>query len=108
MVPNPSRRVNIPGRVEGHTLRRQLGDAEGQVEALAAVEAGVAHRLVAVVEVGVEDLLGAAEALGDVVAGELDVHAAGPGALGPVGGEEAGDLARGWRRGGGSCGRRRR
>ena len=58
----------------------QLGDPEGQVERLAAVEAGVAHRLVAGVEVGVEDLLGAAEALGDVVAGELDVHAARPGA----------------------------
>ena len=64
------------------SVAEQLGDAEGEVERLAAVEAGVAHRLVAVVELGVEDLLGAAEALGDVVAGQLDVDAAGPGALG--------------------------
>ena len=48
-----------------------LGDPEGQVERLAAVEPGVAHRLVAGVEVGVEDLVGPAQALGHVVAGEL-------------------------------------
>ena len=39
------------------------------------------------------DLVGAAEALGDVVAGELDVDAARPGALGAVRPDEAGDLA---------------
>ena len=88
-----SRRVDIrPGDAWRAQSREELGDPEGEVEGLAGVEAGVAHRLVAVVEVGVEDLLGAAEALGDVVAGELDVDAARPGALGPVGGEEAGDL----------------
>ena len=110
-APKPeSGRSTFPLDIGARARQRleQLGHPEGQVEALAAVEAGVAHRLVAVVEVGVEDLLGAAEALGDVVAGELDVHAAGPGALGPVGGEEAGDLARARRRGGGSCGRPRR
>ena len=36
-----------------------------------------------------EDVLDPAEALGDVVAGQLDVHAAGPGALRAVDGEEA-------------------
>ena len=80
--------------------RRQSGvpvissaTSEGEVEALAAVEARVAHRLVAVVEVGVGHRVGAAEALGDVLAGELDVDAAGPRALGAVGAHEAGDLA---------------
>ena len=41
----------------------------------------------------VEHLLGAAEALGDVLAGQLDVHAAGPHAGGLAGGEEAAQLA---------------
>ena len=50
----------------GRCVRIELGDAEREVEALAAVEPRVAHRLVAVVELGVEDLVGAAEALGDV------------------------------------------
>src|SRR5581483_12357898 len=57
---------------------QQLGDLEGEVQALTGVEAGVAHRLVAVVEVGVAELVGTAEALRDVVARELDVHAARP------------------------------
>jgi hypothetical protein len=42
--------------------------------------------------VAVEDLLGAAEALGHVVAGELDVDPARDGALGPVDGEEGAQL----------------
>jgi cellulose synthase (UDP-forming) len=71
---------------------QELGDPEGEVERLAGVEPGVAHGLVAGAQVGVEDLLGAAEALGDVVAGELDVHPAGPGADGLVCPEEPGDL----------------
>ena len=83
----------------------QLGDPERQVEALAGVQPGVAHRLVAVVEVGVGHGVGAAEALGDVLAGQLDVDAARPRALGPVGPDEPGDLARRCRRSGGSCGR---
>src|SRR2546423_1184120 len=40
-----------------------------------------------------EALLGAAQALGDVVAGELDVDPARPRSLGPVDREEARDLA---------------
>ena len=71
----------------------QLGRAEREVERLATVEPRVAHRLVAVVEVAVGDLVGAAEAFGDVLAGELDVDAARPRALGPVGTDEAVDLA---------------
>ena len=46
------------------------GHLERQIEALAGVEPRVAHRLVAIVELAVEDLVGAADALGDVVAGE--------------------------------------
>src|SRR4051794_19000194 len=74
-------------------LAQQLGHAEGQIEALAGVQAGIAHGLVALAQVVVEDLLGAAEALGDVLPGQLHVDAAGPGPLGPVGPEEPGDLA---------------
>src|SRR6185437_8269746 len=70
----------------------QVGDAEGEVEGLAAVEAGIACRLVAVAQVTLSDTLAAAGALGDVVAGELDVDAAGVGAKGPVHFEEPGDL----------------
>ena len=73
-----------------------------------ALRRGIAHRLVAVVEVGVRQPVGAAEALGDVLAGQLDVDAARPRALGPVGPHEAGDLAARRRRSGGSCGRTRR
>ena len=49
----PSDRTN---RGRGSAGPEQLGDLEGQVERLAAVEPGVAHRLVAVVEVAVEEL----------------------------------------------------
>ena len=56
----------------------ELGDAEGEVERLPPVQARVAERLVAVVELLLEHGLGAAEALGDVLAGELDVDAARP------------------------------
>ena len=48
--------------------------------------------LVALVQVGLDDLVAAADALGDVVAGELDVDAAGVGAEGAVDLEEARDL----------------
>ena len=72
------RRSVEPGRVAG---TQQLGGAEREVERLAAVEPGIAHRLVALRQVLVEDLVAAAQALGDVVARELDVHAAGPRAL---------------------------
>jgi hypothetical protein len=70
----------------------QVGDAEGEVEGLAAVEAGIARGLVAVAQVALGDVVAAAEALGDVVAGELDVDAAGVGAQRAVHLEEPGDL----------------
>src|SRR5947207_1450215 len=71
---------------------QQLGHPEGEVERLAGVQAGVAHGLVAVLEVVGEHLVGPAEALGHVLPGELHVDAAGPRSLGPVDGEVAPDL----------------
>ena len=84
---------------------QQVGDLEGQVERLAGVEPGVAGGGVAQLQLVLEDLVGAAQALGDVVAGQLDVHAARPGPFGPAGGEELPDLGRARGRNGGSCGR---
>src|SRR5262245_60667862 len=46
----------------------ELGEAEREIEALTPVQPRVADRLVAVVEIVVGDRVGAAEALGDVVA----------------------------------------
>mgnify|MGYP002809388016 CR=1 FL=1 len=63
----------------------ELGDSECQVDALPSVEAWVADGLVAAVQVGVNQFVAAAEAFGDVFAGQFDVDAAGPGALGAVG-----------------------
>ena len=57
-----------------------LGDQEGQLQRLVAVEPRVAQRLVAVDQVGLDQVVAAADALGDVVAGQLHVHAARPGA----------------------------
>src|SRR4051794_1201776 len=68
---------------------QHLRDQEGQLQGLAGVQPGVAGGLVPAVEVLVADLHGAAEALGDVLAGQLDVDAARPGAQRPVDVEEA-------------------
>src|SRR6266568_6938808 len=67
----------------------QAGDAEGQVQGLAAVEPRVTRRLVAAGQVGLGDVVAAAYAFGDVIAGELNVDAAGVGAERPVHLEEA-------------------
>ena len=56
----------------------ELGDPEREVEGLAGVEARVAAGLVAVLELVALEIVAAAEAFGDVVAGQLDVHAARP------------------------------
>jgi hypothetical protein len=56
---------------------RHLGDEEGHLQALPAVEAGVAAGLVGLGEVGLGEILGAAGALGDGFSipelGELEV-----------------------------------
>src|SRR5687767_10976537 len=62
----------------------ELGEAEGEVEALATVQPRVADRLVPIVEVVIGHRIGTPETLGHVVSRELDVDAAGPCALGPV------------------------
>ncbi|MCO5546650.1 hypothetical protein L7F22_000084 [Adiantum nelumboides] len=56
---------------------QHLRDEERQLQALLGVQPRVAGRLVAAGEVGVGDPLRTAEALGDVLAGDLDVDAAG-------------------------------
>src|SRR3712207_9072807 len=73
-------------------LAEHLRDEEGELEGLDPVEPRVADRLVAVGQAGLVDLLATADALGDVVTGELDVHASRPGAEGAVDVEEALDL----------------
>src|SRR5919202_1230126 len=90
------RRVPPRGRewwgAGGPSGTQHLRDQEGQLQRLAGVQPGVAGGLVPAVEVLVADVHGAAEALGDVLAGQLDVDAARPGAQGPVDVEEAEDL----------------
>src|SRR5215207_401278 len=70
----------------------QRGDHEGEVQRLAAIEPGVARRFVAVVQIVLDYLVAPADALGHVVAGELDVDAPRMGAEPAVHLEEAGDL----------------
>ena len=64
------------GRRELLAAAELLGHEERELERLHVVQARVAQRLVARREGRLVDVLGAAEALGDVVAGELDVDAA--------------------------------
>lgn len=56
------------------------GDAQGEFEGLLVVEARVDGGAVVAVEVGGDEVSRAADALGDVLAGQLDVHAAEAGA----------------------------
>src|SRR4051794_26043013 len=79
--------VGWVGAAESAT--QHLRDEEGELQGLPGVQPRVAGALVAAVEVLVADLHGPAEALGDVLTGQLDVDAAGPRAQGPVDVEEA-------------------
>src|SRR3712207_4796113 len=76
-------------RSTNDSATEHLRDQERQLQRLAGVQPRVAGGLVAAVEVLVADLHGPAEALGDVLTGELDVDAPGPGAQRPVHVEEA-------------------
>src|SRR4051794_22479562 len=67
----------------------ELGHPERQIEGLPAIEARVARRLVTQRKILFRDLVPAADALGDVVAGELDVDSARVRAQGVVNLEEA-------------------
>ena len=71
----------------------EFGDPECQVDALSSVQARVANGFVAAAQVGINQFVAAAKALGDVFAGQLDVDAAGPGAFGAVGTNKAADFA---------------
>src|SRR5947208_6139141 len=69
-------------------LLEQLRDQEGHIDGLLGIEAGITDRVVAVVEILVGDGTGAADTLGDVLTGHLQMHAAGVGAFGGVDREE--------------------
>src|SRR4051812_6655366 len=66
-------------RSANRSATQHLRDEERQLQGLLRVEPRVARGLIPVGEVLVDDRLGAAEAFGDVLAGELDVQAAGVG-----------------------------
>ena len=73
-------------------LSHQLGHAKCEVERLPCVEARVAEALVAGRQLFLEHGGRAAQALGHVLAGELEVDAAGPDVLFATDGEERDDL----------------
>src|SRR5882757_3164368 len=72
----------------GAFLLEQLRDQESHVDGLLGIEAGIADRVIAVVEIFVGDRTGAADTFGDVLTGHLQMHAAGMGAFRGVDGEE--------------------
>ena len=76
----------------GAAALQLLGDQERQLQRLFRVQPRVAEGLVALGQVRLGQPVRAADALGDVLAGHLDVHAARPGALGRVDVEEAAHL----------------
>src|SRR6202000_3459636 len=93
--PAAARRAGRPGLPRPRLAHRQLagyarpgvtavqgGHAKGQVQGLAAGEARIPGLLVAGAQVALADVVPTADALGDVVAGEFDVDAAGVGAEG--------------------------
>src|ERR1700722_4707638 len=94
-MPPPSRARTQTRRTQAgkNSAAQELSDPEGQIEGLARVEPGVAGGGVADVEVTFEDLFGSAQTFGHVVAGELHVHTARPGAGGSMDGKERAQLA---------------
>src|ERR1700761_5485733 len=62
----------------------QIGEQEGEVERLLGIEARIADRVIAVVQILVADGTRAAGAFGDVLSGHFQMHAAGNGAFGGV------------------------
>src|SRR3984893_1056274 len=69
-------------------LFEQFGDQERHIDRLLGIEAGIADRVIAVVEILIGDGAGAADAFGDVLPGHFQMDAAGMGALRGVDGEE--------------------
>src|SRR6202171_4209179 len=88
-------RSNSKSRCDRHRLGlaaalllEQFGDQERHIDRLLGIEAGIADRVIAVVEILVGDGARAADAFGDVLAGHFQVHAAGMGAFRRMDGEE--------------------
>src|SRR5262245_13901390 len=75
-------------RLGGALGLEQIGEQEREIDRLLGVEPRIAHRVVAVLEIGVGDHTRAAGAFGDVLPGHLQVHAAAVGAFGAVHREE--------------------
>src|ERR1700738_3072729 len=69
-------------------LLQQFRDQESHVDRLFGIEAGIADRVIAVVEILIGDGARAADAFGDVLAGHFQMDAAGVGALRRVDGKE--------------------
>src|SRR6476659_1265815 len=69
-------------------LLEQFGDQESHVDRLLGIEAGIADRVIAIVEILVGNGARAADAFGDVLAGHFQMDAAGVAALRRVDGEE--------------------
>src|SRR6476660_9668000 len=89
---NPSN-PNTPGNrhrfgLAAAFLREQFGDQESHVDRLLGIEAGIADRVIAIVEILVGNGARAADAFGDVLAGHFQMDAAGVAALRRMDGEE--------------------
>src|SRR6195256_180856 len=69
-------------------LLEQFRDQESHVDRLLGIEAGIADRVIAIVEILIGDRARAAGALGDVLPGHFQVHATGVRSLRRVDGEE--------------------
>src|SRR6202163_896648 len=69
-------------------LLEQFCDQESHVDRLLGIKAGIADRVIAIVEILIGDGARAAGAFGDVLPGHFQVHAAGVGSLRRVDGEE--------------------
>lgn len=71
---------------------QQFGHAKCQVDTLTCVEPGIAHGLVAEAQLVIGEFFRSAEALGHVVAGQLNVNATRPGSQPVVNLEEPADF----------------
>src|SRR3981081_4686611 len=72
----------------GAFLREQFRDQESHVDRLLGIEPGIADRVIAIVEILIGDGARAADAFGYVLAGHLEMDAAGVGTFRRVDGEE--------------------
>src|SRR6266566_751573 len=83
-----SRRNRHRSGLAAALLLEQFSDQESHVDRLLGIEAGIADRVIAIVEILMADRAGAADAFGDVLAGHFQMDAAGIGALRRVDREE--------------------